>query len=310
MEAGNDTGISEFLLLGFSEDPELQPLIFGLFLSMYLITVFGNLLIILAISSDSHLHTPMYYFLTNLSFADICFTSTTIPKMLVNIQTGKKVITFAGCITQMYFFLLFAGWDDFLLTVMAYDRFVAICHPLHYTVIMNPQLCGLLVLVSWVISVLNSSLQSLMLLQLSFCTEVEIPHFFCELNQVVGHACSDTFLNDMVMNFATVVLGGGPLAGILYSYFKIVSSICRISSAQGKYKAFSTCTSHLSVVSLFYCTSLGVYLSSAATQSSDASAVGSVMYTVVTPMLNPFIYSLRNRDIKRTLKRITGVPVM
>ncbi|XP_045845617.1 olfactory receptor 7A10-like [Meles meles] len=310
MEAGNDTRISEFLLLGFSEDPELQSLIFGLFLSMYLITVYGNLLIILAISSESHLHTPMYFFLTNLSFADICFTSTTIPKMLVNIQTERKVITFAGCITQMYFFLLFAGWDDFLLTVMAYDRFVAICHPLHYTVIMNPQLCGLLVLVSWVISVLNSSLQSLMLLRLSFCTEVEIPHFFCELNQVVGHACSDTFLNDMVMNFATVVLGGGPLVGILYSYSKIISSIRRISSTQGKYKAFSTCTSHLSIVSLFYCTSLGVYLSSAATQSSHGSAVGSVMYTVVTPMLNPFIYSLRNRDIKRALKRITGIPVM
>ncbi|XP_045847188.1 olfactory receptor 7A17-like [Meles meles] len=309
MEAGNDTGISEFLL-GFSEDPELQPLIFGLFLSMYLITVYGNLLIILAISSDSHLHTPMYFFLTNLSFADICFTSTTIPKMLVNIQTERKVITFAGCITQMYFFLLFAGWDDFLLTVMAYDRFVAICYPLHYTVIMNPQLCGLLVLVSWVISVLNSSLESLMLLWLSFCTEVEIPHFFCELNQVVGHACSDTFLNDMVMNFAIVVLGGGPLVGILYSYSKIVSSIHRISSTQGKYKAFSTCTSHLSIVSLFYCTSLGVYLSSAATQSSHATAVASVMYKVVTPMLNPFIYSLRNRDIKRALKRITGIPVM
>ncbi|XP_047555691.1 olfactory receptor 7A10-like [Lutra lutra] len=304
MEAGNDTGISEFLLLGFSENPELQPLIFGVFLSMYLITVVGNLLIILAISSDSHLHTPMYYFLTNLSFADICFTSTTIPKMLVNIQTERKVITFAGCITQMYFFLLFAGWDDFLLTVMAYDRFMAICHPLHYTVIMNPQLCGLLVLVSWVISVLNSSLQSLMLLQLSFCTEMEIPQFFCELNQVVGHACSDTFLNDMVMNFATVVLGGGPLAGILYSYSKIISSIHRLSSAQGKYKAFSTCTSHLSVVSLFYCTSLGVYLSSAATQSSHASAVASVMYTVVTPMLNPFIYSLRNRDIKKSLNTV------
>ncbi|XP_032724361.1 olfactory receptor 7A5-like [Lontra canadensis] len=309
MEAGNDTGISEFLLLGFSEDPELQPLIFGFFLSMYLITVVGNLPIILAISSDSHLHTPMYYFLTNPSFADICFTSTPIPKMLVNIQTERKVITFAGCITQMYFFLLFAGWDDFLLTVMAYDLFVAICHPLHYMVIMNPQLCGLLVLVSWVISALNSSLQSLMLLQLSFCTEVEIPHFFCELNQVVGHACSDTFLNDMVINFATVVLGGGPLAGILYSYSKIISSIHRISSAQGKYKAFSTCTSHLSVVS-FYCTSVGVYLSSAATQSSHASAEGSVMYTLVTPMLNPFIYSLRNRDIKKALKRITGVLVM
>ncbi|XP_045653446.1 olfactory receptor 7A10-like, partial [Ursus americanus] len=267
-------------------------------------------LIILAVSSDSHLHTPMYFFLANLSLADICFTSTTIPKMLWNIQTQSKVITYEGCITQIYFVLLFAGWDDFLLTAMAYDRFVAICHPLHYTVIMNPQLCGLLVLVSWIISVLNSLLQSLMALQLSFCTEVEIPHFFCDLNQVVGHACSDKFLNDIVMYFATVLLGGAPLPGILYFYSKIVSSICRISSAQGKYKAFSTCASHLSVISLFYYTGLGVYLSSAAPQSSHASAVASVMYTVVTPMLNPFIYSPRNKDIKGALKRILGVPVM
>ncbi|XP_057167558.1 olfactory receptor 7A17-like [Ursus arctos] len=302
----NDTGISKFLLLGFSEDPEVQSLIFALFLSMYLITVCGNLLIIMAISSDSHLHTPMYFFLANLSFVDICFTSTTVPKMLWNIQTQRKVITYAGCITQMYFFIIFGDCDDFLLTVMAYDRFVAICQPLHYTVIMNSWLCGLLVLVSWVISVLNSLLQSLMVLHLSFCSEVEIPHFFCEINQVIGHACSDTFLNDMLMTFGIVLLGGAPLAGILYSYSKIVSFIHKISSAQGKYKAFSTCASHLSVVSLFYCTVLGVYLSSAATQSSHTSAVASVMYTVVTPMLNPFIYSLRNTDIKRALKRSLG----
>ncbi|NP_001375599.1 olfactory receptor family 7 subfamily A member 45 [Canis lupus familiaris] len=310
MELSNDTKISEFLLLGFSEEPELQPLIFGFFLSMYLITVFGNLLIILAVSSDSHLHTPMYFFLTNLSFVDICFTSTTMPKMLQNMRTQSKVISFAGCISQMYFFLLCALLDDFVLSVMAYDRFVAICHPLRYTVIMNPQICGLLVLVSWIISVLNSMTQSLMVLQLSFCTDMEIHHFFCELNQIVGNACSDTFLNDMVMYLAIVLLGGVPLAGIMYSYSKIVSTICRISSAQGKYKAFSTCASHLSVVSLFYGTSLGVYLSSAAPLNSHSSAVASVMYTVVTPMLNPFIYSLRNRDIKRALKRIIGIPVM
>ncbi|XP_045653418.1 olfactory receptor-like protein OLF4 [Ursus americanus] len=310
MEMDNNTRISEFLLLGLSEDPKLQPFLFGLFLSMYLITVFGNLLLILAVSSDSHLHTPMYFFLANLSFVDICFTSTTVPKMLWNIQTQSKLITYEGCITQIYFFLLFSSSDDFFLSVMAYDRFVAMCHPMHYTVIINPWLCGLLVLVSWIMSVLNSLLQSLMVLQLSFCTEVEIPHFFCEPNQMIQLACSDTFLNDMVMYFLIVLLGGGPLAGILYSYSKIVSSIHRMSSAQGKYKAFSTCASHLSVVSLFFCTSLGVYLSSAATQSSHASAVASVMYTVVTPMLNPFIYSLRNRDIKRALKRIIGVPVM
>ncbi|XP_022353653.1 olfactory receptor-like protein OLF4 [Enhydra lutris kenyoni] len=310
MESGNITGVSEFLLLGFSEEPEVQPLIFGLFLSMFLITVFGNLLIILAVTSDSHLHSPMYFFLANLSFIDICVTSTTIPKMLVNIQTERKVITFAGCFTQMYFFQLFAGLDIFLLTVMAYDRFVAVCHLLHYTVIMNPQLYGLLVLMSWILSILHALLETLMVLQLSFCTEVEIPHFFCELNQMIQLACSDTFLNNMVMYFAVMFLAGGPFIGILYFYSKIVSSILGISSAQGKYKAFSTCASHLSVVSLFYCTSLGVYFSSTATQSSHASAVASVMYTVVTPMLNPFIYSLRNKDIKEALMRFSEVAAL
>ncbi|XP_008682445.1 olfactory receptor-like protein OLF4 [Ursus maritimus] len=310
MEPDNETQITEFILLGFSEESGLQPLVFGLFLSMYLITVCGNVLLILLVASDSQLHTPMYFFLANLSFVDICFTSTTIPKMLWNIQTQSKVITYAGCITQIYFFLLFAGLDDFLLTVMAYDRFVAICHPLHYTVIMNPQLCGLLVLVSWIISALHSLIESLMVLRLSFCTEVEIPHFFCEINQVVQLACSNTFFNDMVMYFVAVLLAGGPLAGILYSYSKIVSSIHGNSSAQGKYKAFSTCASHLLVVSLFYCTSLGVYLSSAAPQSSHSSAMASVVYAVVTPMLNPFVYSLRNKDIKRALKRFIAVPVI
>ncbi|XP_001158361.3 olfactory receptor 7A10 [Pan troglodytes] len=303
MKSWNNTIILEFLLLGISEEPELQPFLFGLFLSMYLVTVFGNLLIILATISDSHLHTPMYFFLSNLSFVDICFASTTVPKMLVNIQTHNKVITYAGCITQMCFFLLFVGLDNFLLTVMAYDRFVAICHPLHYMVIMNPHLCGLLVLASWIMGVLNSMLQSLMVLPLPFCTHMEIPHFFCEINQVVHLACSDTFLNDIVMYFAVALLGGGPLTGILYSYSKIVSSIRAISSAQGKYKAFSTCASHLSIVSLFYGTCLGVYLSSAATHNSHTGAAASVMYTVVTPMLNPFIYSLRNKHIKGAMKR-------
>ncbi|KAJ1060375.1 hypothetical protein K5549_012970 [Capra hircus] len=307
MEPGNNTQFSEFFLLGFSEDPELQPLIFGLFLSMYLIGVFGNLLIILATISDSHLHTPMYFFLSNLSFVDICLTSTTIPKMLKNIENQSKAITYEGCIVQVYFYIFFAGIDDFLLTVMAYDRFVAICHPLHYTVIMNPQLCGLLVLMPWMMSAMHSLLQSLLALKLTFCTEVEIPHFFCDLSQMVQLACSNTFLNDMVMYVASVLLAGGPFAGILYSYSKIVSAIRRISSTQGKLKAFSTCASHLSVVFLFYCTSLGVYLSSAATHSSHSSATASVMYTVVTPMLNPFIYSLRNKDIKRALKRVYGI---
>ncbi|CAK6445460.1 unnamed protein product, partial [Pipistrellus nathusii] len=303
---GNGTHISEFLLLGLSQEPELQPLIFGLFLSMYLISVLGNMLIILAVSSDSHLHTPMYFFLCNLSWVDICFTSTTIPKMLWNIQTWSKAITYEGCITQMYFFIVFGELDNLILTVMAYDRFVAICHPLHYLVIMNPRLCGLLVLVSWIISVLNSLLHTLVVLHLSFCSHLEIPHFFCEINQMVQLACTDIFLNNILMYSSAVLLCVGPLAGILYSYCKILSSIHRIASTQGKYKAFSTCASHLSVVSLFYSTVLGVYLSSTAFHSTHSSAIASVMYTVVTPMLNPFIYSLRNKDLKGALERFLG----
>ncbi|XP_005415080.2 PREDICTED: olfactory receptor 19 [Chinchilla lanigera] len=304
MEPENETQTSKFLLRGISEDPNLQPFLFGLFLFMYLVTVLGNLLIILATISDSHLHTPMYLFLSNLSFADICFTSTSVPKMLVNIQTQSKVITYEGCIAQVYFFIVFGVLDNFLLAVMAYDRFVAICHPLQYMVIMNRRLCGYLLLGSWITTALNSLLQTLMALRLSFCTDLEIPHFVCELNQLVLLACSDTFANDMVIYVAAVLLGGGPLAGILYSYAKIVSAIRAISSAEGKYKTFSTCVSHLSVVSLFYCTLLGVYLSSSVTQNSHSMARASVMYSIVTPMLNPFIYSLRNKDITEALRRL------
>ncbi|XP_054980602.1 olfactory receptor 7A10-like [Sorex araneus] len=294
--------MSEFFLLGLSQEPEVQSLIYVIFLSMYLITVLGNLLIILAASSDPHLHTPMYFFLCNLSLVDICFTSTTVPKMLQNILLQRKDISYEGCITQIFFFILFGILDDFLLTVMAYDRFVAICHPLHYTVIMNPRLCGLLVLGCWVLSLLNSCMQVSVSLRLSFCTKVEIPHFFCELNQMIKLACSDTFLNNLVVYCSALLLGGGPLLGILYSYSKIVSSIHGVASAQGRYKAFSTCASHLSVVSLFYVTTMAVYLSSAVSETAYPSAVASVLYTVVTPMLNPFIYSLRNKDIKRALR--------
>ncbi|XP_037680303.1 olfactory receptor 7A17-like [Choloepus didactylus] len=306
MESGNNTPTSEFFLLGFSEEPELQPFLFVLFLSMYMVTFIGNLLIILASVYDSHLHTPMYFFLSNLSFSDICFISTTVPKMLVNIQTQSKAISYGSCLTQISLFVLFAGLEDFLLAVMAYDRYMAICHPLHYTVTMNPRVCVLLVLVSWFMTTLNSLVQNSMIWQLSFCTPLEIPHFFCELNQMVQLACSDTFINHIVMYFSAGLLGIGPLVGVLFSYYKIVSSIHAISSAQGKYKAFSTCVSHLSVVSLFYCTSLGVYFSSIDAHNTHSSAPASFMYTVVTPMLNPFIYSLRNKDIKRALRKLFG----
>ncbi|XP_058146432.1 olfactory receptor 7A17-like [Dasypus novemcinctus] len=307
METENQTYVLEFVLLWLSEDTGVQPLLFGLFLSMYLVTFTGNLLIILAIITDSHLHTPMYFFLSNLSFTDICFTSTTVPKMLLNIQKESKIITFESCLSQIFLYLLFGQIDNTLLTVMAYDRFVAICHPLHYTVIMNPRLCGILLLASWLSSVLYSLLQCLMVLRLSFCTNLEIPHFFCELNQVIRLACSDTFLNDLVIYFASGLLGFIPIIGILFSYSKIISSILRISTTEGKHKAFSTCGAHLSVVILFYGTGLGVHISSTASHNSRTNAIASVMYIVVVPMLNPFIYSLRNNDMKQAFKKLKNI---
>ncbi|XP_036049294.1 olfactory receptor 7G2-like [Onychomys torridus] len=305
MESTNQTNTIEFLLLGLSDDPELQPILFGLFLFMYLVTFLGNLLIILTISSDSHLHTPMYFLLSNLSLADICISSTTVPKMLLNIQAQDQRISYTGCLTQACFVLVFAGLENCLLAAMAYDRYVAICHPLRYTVIMNSHLCTLLILVSLIISVVNALLLSLMVLRLTFCTDLEIPHFFCELSQIIKLACSDTLINKILIYTAALLFGGIPFFGIFLSYIEIVSTVLKIPSGQGRYKAFSTCGSHLSVVSLFYGTGLGVYISSAVTESPRNSAVVSVMYFTVTQMLNPFIYSLRNRDMKEALRKLT-----
>ncbi|KAM6168115.1 LOW QUALITY PROTEIN: uncharacterized protein O8D03_008426 [Erethizon dorsatum] len=303
VEAINQTAVSEFSLQGLTADPALQPLIFSLFLSIYLVTTLGNLLIILVVSSETHLHTPMYFFLSILSFNDICFSTSTIPKMLMNIRTQSRSITYTGCLTQAGFVMISAFLENFLLTVMAYDRYAAICHPLRYTVIMNPRSCVLLVLVSVLINTADSLLHTLMLLQLSFCTDLGIPHFFCELAQLIKLACSDSTIDDILIYVSCCVCAGIPLSGIIYSYIHIVSSILRISSSGGKYKAFSTCGSHLSVVSLFYGAGLGVYISSAVTDSPRKTAVASVMYSVLPQMLNPFIYSIRNKDMKEALRR-------
>ncbi|XP_055285978.1 olfactory receptor 7G1-like [Moschus berezovskii] len=304
MELRNKTSVSGFLLMEVTEDPKLQSLVFSLFLSMYLVIVLGNLLIILAINYDPHLHTPMYFFLSNLSFTDICLSTTTVPKMLMNIHTRNQSITYAGCLTQVCFVLVFASLDSCILSAMAYDRYVAICHPLRYTVIVNSHLCCLLVLLSLFTSVVDALLHSLMLLQLSFCTDLEIPLFFCEVVQVIKLACSDTLINNILIYFASSILGGIPVCGIIFSYIQIVSSVLRMASVSGKYKAFSTCVSHLSIVSLFYGTAFGVYISSAFTNSPRNTAVLSMMYTVVPQMMNPFIYSLRNRDVKGALRKL------
>ncbi|XP_076782095.1 olfactory receptor 7G2-like [Arvicanthis niloticus] len=303
MESKNQTDVSGFFLMGITDDPALKPFIFSMFTFMYLITLLGNLLIILTVSTDSHLHTPMYIFLSNLSFNDICLSTTIIPKTLVNIHEQDQSITYTGCLTQICFTLLFCSFESCLLSVMAYDRYVAICHPLNYTVIMNPQTCGLLILLSLIISLVNSGLLGLTVLWLSFCTNVEIPLFFCELAQVIKLACSDTLVNYILIYLATIILNGIPISGIIFSYTQIASSVLRMSSVKGKYKAISTCGSHLSVVSLFYGTALGVYISSAFTTSVTNTAFAYVMCTLVPQMLNPFIYSLRNRDMEIALRK-------
>ncbi|MBZ3869145.1 Olfactory receptor 7G1 [Sciurus carolinensis] len=304
MDPTNQTAVSEFLLLGLTEDPALQSLIFSLFLFMCLVTILGNLLIILVIYSDSHIHTPMYFFLCNLSFNDICISMTTIPKMLLNILTGDQSITYTGCLTQVAFVMISSYWENFLLAVMAYDRYVAICHPLRYTVIMKPCFLILLVLVSLFVSIVDALLHTLLLLRLSFCRDPEIPQFFCEFAQVIKLSCSDTFTDNLIILIAVCVFAGVPLSGIIFSYIHIVSSVLRMPSSGGKQKAFSTCGSHLSVVCLFCGTGARVYISSAVTDASKKTAVASVMYSVVPQILNPFIYSLRNRDMKGALRNL------
>lgn len=304
MKSVNQTVVSGFVLLGLTDDPELQLIIFGVFLSMYLVTVLGNLLIILATSSESHLHTPMYFFLSGLSFNDIFLVTCTIPKMLVNIQTQDQNITYVGCLTQVCFVLLSVGMENCLLAAMAYDRYVAICHPLRYRIIMNPCLCILMVTLSVMGSMVNALVNGLMVLHLSFCTELVIPHFFCELTQITKLACSNTLIDNILIYISSCIFGGVPLSGIILSYSQIVSTVLRMQSSEGRYKAFSTCGSHLSVVSLFYGTGFGVYISSTVTESSRKTAVASVLYSVVPQMMNPFIYSLRNRDMKEALKRL------
>uniref|UniRef100_A0A8C6WBX3 Olfactory receptor n=1 Tax=Nannospalax galili TaxID=1026970 RepID=A0A8C6WBX3_NANGA len=306
MRGNNQSSISEFFLLGLSTQPQQQQPLFLLFLIMYLATVLGNLLIILAISTDSRLHTPMYFFLCNLSFVDVCFSSTTVPKVLVNHILRSQAISFSGCLTQMYFVFMFVDMDNFLLAVMAYDRFVAICHPLHYTTKMTHQLCALLVAGSWVIANLNVLLHTLLMAQLSFCADNVIPHFFCDVTPLLKLSCSDTHLNEVVILSEGSLIMITPFVCILISYIHIICAVLRVPSPRGRWKAFSTCGSHLAVVCLFYGTIIAVYFNPSSSHSAekDTDTAATVLYTVVTPMLNPFIYSLRNRDLKGALWKV------
>ncbi|KAM5238799.1 olfactory receptor 7G2-like, partial [Ctenodactylus gundi] len=230
MKSLNQTIALQFHLLGLSEDPDLQPVLFGLFLSVYLVTILGNLLIILAVSCDPHLHTPMYFFLSSLSFTDICISSTSVPKILVNIQTQDQSITYAACLSQIACVLAFAFVENFLLAVMAFDRYVAICHPLRYPVIMNPRHCTLFVVSSLSLSTVDSLLHTLMALRLSFDTALDIPHFFCELAQILKLSCSETLVDTILIHISASLFAGVPLCGIIFLYYCIVSSVLKMPS--------------------------------------------------------------------------------
>ncbi|XP_041520618.1 olfactory receptor 1468-like [Microtus oregoni] len=300
----NQSVISQFFLLGLPIPPEHQHLFYVLFLAMYLTTVLGNLIIIILILLDSHLHIPMYLFLSNLSFSDLCFSSVTMPKLLQNMQSQEPSITYVGCLTQMYFFLVFGDMESFLLVLMAYDRYVAICFPLHYTSIMSPKLCVFLIVFCWILTMMYSMLHTLLLSRLSFCENNVISQFFCDITALLKLACSDIYINELIIFVIGGLFSVIPFLLIIVSYVQIVSSILRVSSTRVIHKVFSTCGSHLSVVSLFYGPGIGVYLCPSTNTSTINETAMAMMYTVVTPMLNPFIYSLRNRDMKEALIRV------
>ncbi|KAM8920934.1 olfactory receptor-like protein OLF1 [Pelodytes ibericus] len=307
MEQLNQTSVSRFILLGLSNVPHLQATYFLLFLAIYGVTLSGNLLLIIVVRTDSQLHTPMYFFLSNLSFIDICFSSTVVPKILVNTLVQDKSISFLGCAAQMYFSLALGATECIILAVMAYDRYVAICNPLRYQTIMNKRLCVCLAVGSWTVSFLNSVLHASFTFQLPYCKSNHVNHFFCEMPPLFRLSCRDTLFNEVAVYISGGLIALCSFLLTLISYVHIISTILKIRSTKGRYKAFSTCASHLTVVSLYYGTIIFMYLRPRHSYSPDRDRAVSILYTVITPMLNPIIYSIRNKDVKGTLKRTLGV---
>ncbi|XP_062053929.1 olfactory receptor 2A7 isoform X1 [Lepus europaeus] len=305
--ADNLTSITEFILLGFPLGPRTQMFLFGLFSLFYVLTLLGNGVILRLIWLDPRLHTPMYFFLSNLAIVDIAYACNTVPQMLVNLLNPSKPISFAGCVTQTFLFLTFAVTECLLLVVMSYDRYVAICHPLRYSAIMSWRMCVTLVITSWAIGVLLSLIHLVLLLPLPFCRSQKINHFFCEIMAVLKLACADTHINEnMVLAGATSVLVG-PFSSIVVSYVCILCAILQIKSGEGQRKAFSTCSSHLCVVGLFYGTAIITYVGPRYGSPKEQKKYLLLFHSLFNPMLNPLIYSLRNSDVKNTLKRALGM---
>ncbi|XP_026357410.1 olfactory receptor 8S1-like [Ursus arctos] len=302
MVLGNHSTITEFILLGLSADPHIQVMLFVLFLEIYLLTTMGNLMMMMVIMTDSHLHTPMYFFLSRLSFLDLCLTSVTVPKMLENLLSQKKSVSVEGCLTQAFFVFFIAGTEAFLLSAMAYDRYIAICYPLLYGQLMSKQLCEGLVWVSWGLGFLDALINTLMAWNLDFCEAHVLPHFSCEVPSLFSLSCSDISTNFTVLLCSTIIHASGTLLLIFFSYARIVSTILSMSSTSGRIKAFSTCSSHLIAVSCFYGSAFLRYLMP--TSSSPLELIFSIQYSVITPLVNPLVYSLKNKEIKVALKRM------
>ncbi|XP_074075236.1 olfactory receptor 5AR1-like [Macrotis lagotis] len=308
MENSNLTSVTEFILLGLSSQPELQAQLFLLFLMLYLMILLGNLLIVLLILMDSRLHTPMYFFLTNLSSIEVCYTSCVFPQMLIHFLAQRKSISYSCCVIQFYTSLSFGIAECYILSVMAFDRFVAIRDPLRYSVTMSWEICGILAAGSWLGGFMASTVDTVATFQLSFCQDNIINHFVCEMPALLHISCTDTSQAELVMHILCIFTLLCPVTFIILSYAHIIFAVLKIRSAQGRRKAFSTCSSHLLVVTLFFGTVMSLYLKPKSLSSPEYNKIVSVFYVVLTPVLNPLIYSLRNKEVKMALRKLLGKP--
>nr|XP_008509456.1 PREDICTED: olfactory receptor 2H1-like [Equus przewalskii] len=306
MKGTNFSNPSAFTLLGFSDQPQLEMVLLLVISIIYILTLMGNTMIILVSYLNPKLHTPMYFFLSNLSFLDLCFTTSIAPQMLWNLKGPEKTISYAGCVIQLYIVLGLGSTECVLLTVMAYDRFSAICRPLHYDVIMHPKLLQQLAAVAWTSGFVESTVQTVLIFQLPLCSHHRVDDFMCEVPALLKIACGDTTFLENELSIATVLYVVTPLGLILVSYGCIIRSMLRVKSAEGRRKAFGTCGSHLIVVVLFFGTVISVYIQPKSKYTQNHRKFITFFYTVVTPSLNPLIYTLRNKDVKFALKRLLG----
>ena len=301
----NQTSVTEFLLLGVTDIQELQPLLFVLFLAIYLVIVAGNGAILMVVISEPRLHSPMYFFLGNLSCLDICYSTVTLPKMLKNFLSSHKAISFWGCISQLHFFHFLGSTEGLLLAMMAFDRFVAICKPLRYTLIMNPQVCTQMAVTVWITGFFHALMHSIMTSRLHFCGSNHIHHFFCDIKPLLKLACGNIELNQWLLNTVTGTIAMGPFFLTLLSYGYIITHLSfKTHSCSRLHKALSTCASHFMVVVLFFAPVVFTYIRPTSGSSMDQDRIIAIMYSVVTPVLNPLIYTLRNKQVKGALRRV------